>query len=366
MHLGLRRTGDRILRIAAPRPLRPRLVERALGDTGPIRRRAVGVDARLLLLGSRLLPGPCSSGSPARPSGSPVPVLSVTTLGATPASLPTSPRPPRSKLRNDRKLGTTCPIAPPCVTRRDCSSTASSSRVSAGTFENVNPATEEVIGRSPTRRRPTCTGPSAPPGAPSTRPPGRPTGRSGSSACCSCTGRARGRAGGAPRGADPRGRLPADGHPRPPARRAPRRRPQPTRPTYRPLRLGGGPGRRDGRPHRHDDQPEGVARAGGRRRRHRAVELPLRGRRSTSSARRSPPATPSCSSRRPTRRSTPRGIGRLVAEQTDIPPGVLNVVTSSDHLVGEELTLYPTRSISSRSPARPPWASGSWRRARPR
>ena len=34
-------------------------------------------------------------------------------------------------------------------------------------------------------------------------------------------------------------------------------------------------------------------------------------------------------------------IGRLVAEQTDVPPGVLNVVTSSDHLVGEELTLSP-------------------------
>jgi aldehyde dehydrogenase (NAD+) len=34
-------------------------------------------------------------------------------------------------------------------------------------------------------------------------------------------------------------------------------------------------------------------------------------------------------------------IGRLVAEQTDIPAGVLNVVTASDHLVGEELTLSP-------------------------
>ncbi|HSS08527.1 MAG TPA: aldehyde dehydrogenase family protein [Acidimicrobiales bacterium] len=32
-------------------------------------------------------------------------------------------------------------------------------------------------------------------------------------------------------------------------------------------------------------------------------------------------------------------IGRLVAECTDFPAGVLNVVTSSDHLVGEELTL---------------------------
>ncbi|HEV7720482.1 MAG TPA: aldehyde dehydrogenase family protein [Iamia sp.] len=34
-------------------------------------------------------------------------------------------------------------------------------------------------------------------------------------------------------------------------------------------------------------------------------------------------------------------IGRLVAEHTDIPPGVVNVVTSSDHLVGEVLTTSP-------------------------
>lgn len=34
-------------------------------------------------------------------------------------------------------------------------------------------------------------------------------------------------------------------------------------------------------------------------------------------------------------------IGRLVAERTDIPAGVVNVVTSSDHLVGEELVLDP-------------------------
>ena len=34
-------------------------------------------------------------------------------------------------------------------------------------------------------------------------------------------------------------------------------------------------------------------------------------------------------------------LGRLVAEKTDFPPGVLNVVTSADHLVGEELTLSP-------------------------
>ena len=34
-------------------------------------------------------------------------------------------------------------------------------------------------------------------------------------------------------------------------------------------------------------------------------------------------------------------IGRLVLEHTDIPPGVFNVVTSSDHMVGEELVLDP-------------------------
>ncbi len=34
-------------------------------------------------------------------------------------------------------------------------------------------------------------------------------------------------------------------------------------------------------------------------------------------------------------------LGRLIAEQTDIPAGVVNVVTSADHLVGEELTLSP-------------------------
>jgi acyl-CoA reductase-like NAD-dependent aldehyde dehydrogenase len=34
-------------------------------------------------------------------------------------------------------------------------------------------------------------------------------------------------------------------------------------------------------------------------------------------------------------------LGRLIAEGTDIPPGVVNVVTASDHLVGEELTLSP-------------------------
>src|SRR5438132_3355368 len=34
-------------------------------------------------------------------------------------------------------------------------------------------------------------------------------------------------------------------------------------------------------------------------------------------------------------------VGKLIAERTDFPAGVVNVVTSSDHLVGEELTLSP-------------------------
>jgi aldehyde dehydrogenase (NAD+) len=34
-------------------------------------------------------------------------------------------------------------------------------------------------------------------------------------------------------------------------------------------------------------------------------------------------------------------IGRLIAEKTDIPPGVVNIVTSSDHLVGEVVTRSP-------------------------
>ena len=34
-------------------------------------------------------------------------------------------------------------------------------------------------------------------------------------------------------------------------------------------------------------------------------------------------------------------LGRLIAECTDIPAGVVNVVTASDHLIGEQLTLSP-------------------------
>jgi acyl-CoA reductase-like NAD-dependent aldehyde dehydrogenase len=40
-------------------------------------------------------------------------------------------------------------------------------------------------------------------------------------------------------------------------------------------------------------------------------------------------------------------LGCLVAERTDIPAGVVNVVTASDHLVGEELTLSPNVDLIS-------------------
>ena len=36
-------------------------------------------------------------------------------------------------------------------------------------------------------------------------------------------------------------------------------------------------------------------------------------------------------------------IGRIAAEKTDIPPGVLNIVASSDHLVGEVLSPHGIR-----------------------
>jgi aldehyde dehydrogenase (NAD+) len=34
-------------------------------------------------------------------------------------------------------------------------------------------------------------------------------------------------------------------------------------------------------------------------------------------------------------------LGRIIAQKTDFPPGVVNIVTSSDHLLGEDLTLSP-------------------------
>lgn len=56
LHLALRRTGDRMTRIAGDPSAFAPAVERALRDTSPFRRRAVGLDAQLLLRASRILP----------------------------------------------------------------------------------------------------------------------------------------------------------------------------------------------------------------------------------------------------------------------------------------------------------------------
>ena len=55
-------------------------------------------------------------------------------------------------------------------------------------------------------------------------------------------------------------------------------------------------------------------------------------------------------------------LGRLIAEHTDIPAGVVNVVTASDHFVGEELTLSPKVDMISFTGSTAV-GSGSWRRA---
>ena len=40
-------------------------------------------------------------------------------------------------------------------------------------------------------------------------------------------------------------------------------------------------------------------------------------------------------------------VGRLIAEETDVPPGVVNIVTSSDHALGELLTTDPRVDVVS-------------------
>lgn len=55
-HVGLERFGGRFLRYSAPPERFAPAVARALADRRPFSRRAVGVDARLLALGSRVLP----------------------------------------------------------------------------------------------------------------------------------------------------------------------------------------------------------------------------------------------------------------------------------------------------------------------
>ena len=59
-------------------------------------------------------------------------------------------------------------------------------------------------------------------------------------------------------------------------------------------------------------------------------------------------------------------IGRLIAEKTDIPPGVVNIVVVA--ATTSSARCSPPRPTSTwwPSPARPPRASGSWRPPPPR
>ena len=61
---------------------------------------------------------------------------------------------------------------------------------------------------------------------------------------------------------------------------------------------------------------------------------------------------------------TALALGRLVAEHTDIPAGVLNVVTAADKTIGEVLTTEPRRRHGQLHRVDGGRAGGSWRPAR--
>ena len=197
--------------------------------------------------------------------------------------------------------------------------------VDGKTFDNVNPATEEVLGqvadasaddmrechrRGPAgvRRKRLVDRPGVPPAVP------RPA-----------AGSPRGRAGGVAGGADPRGRLPPDAHLRTPARCPPRRGAELPGSAHRRVRLGDRTGRAvdfRGTNERPPDR-QGTGRRG---RGHRPVELSRS--RSTLTKVGQALATGNTVVLKPAP-DTPWNatlVGRLVAEKTDIPPGVLNVV----------------------------------------
>ena len=211
----------------------------------------------------------------------------------------------------------------------------------AGTFTNINPATEEVLGEvadaskadmhraiDAARRAFDETDWSTEPRVPQALPR-------------AAAGGARGRAGGAARGAHPRGRLPAHGHPRPAARRPARRRADVPGQAHRRVPVGDRPRRRDGRrspgvntTRKVWHEPVGVVGAIVPWNFPFEVTINKLGQALATGntvVLKPAPDTPFNATR----------LGRLIAEQTDIPPGVVNVVTASDHFVGEELTLSP-------------------------
>ena len=148
---------------------------------------------------------------------------------------------------------------------------------SGKTFANVNPATEEVIGEvtDATAADMHRAIDAARRAFDESRLVDEP--RLQKALPGAASGGARGRAGGTARGADPRGRVSADGDARTPARRAAGRRAHPSRQADRRVSLGGRPRRGGVRPHRPADRKAHLARTGRRRRRHRAMELSVRG-----------------------------------------------------------------------------------------
>ena len=225
---------------------------------------------------------------------------------------------------------------------------------SGKTFDNINPATEEVLGRSPTRRR---RGHAARhrrrPRARSTRPTGRPNrafrqqclppaprgDRERAGSCCARSSSPRSAA----RSRSPTGRSST--------RRSRTALPWPAE-HHRPLRVGARAARsatrsamRSRAQGRARSRPAWSARScrGTTRSRCRSQKIGQALATGNTVILKPAPDTPWNATR----------LGRLVAEQTDIPAGVVNVVTSSDHLVGEELDDRARASTSSRSPAPP-------------
>ena len=132
----------------------------------------------------------------------------------------------------------------------------------------------------------------------------------------------------------------AGGHPRPAARRPAGRRPEVSGQADRRVPVGDRPRRRRRLGHRREHHPQGLARAGRRRRRDRAVELPVRGhhQQARPGAGHRQHRGAQAGARHPVQRHPARPAHRREHRH---PAGVVNVVTASDHFVGEELTLSP-------------------------
>ena len=240
-----------------------------------------------------------------------------------------------------------------------CSSMASWSRLVRQAVRQHQPRHRGGLGDVADADRRHGPAPSRPPGGRSTRPTGPPTRRCASAASSSST----------PPSTTSRRSSGPSWSPRSGARSSSPTARSSTRRWRtaclagrddRRVRVGAGPP--GGHGLRHAELAQGRQGAGRRRGRHRSVELPVRGHH--------PEGRPGAGHRQHRDRKpapdTPWNatrLGRLVAEKTDIPPGVFNVVTSSDHLVGEELVIDPRVDLISFTGSTAP-AAASWRRAR--